>query len=99
METAISKSFCDNCTILISGRCSRHVSIADRKEWFGVSWIEGSTRFVFGLVRRTRSHSVMALRSYVWPSTVHTGSVITSCVIGQTNDSGIGSCSGDNMAA
>ena len=50
------------------------------------SILEGSGLPVAGEVSWLRSHASMAERSYVWPSMVKTGSVISSLVIGQTSD-------------
>ena len=49
---------------------------------FGMSLLLSSLAPVEGEVSLVRSHSVMAVRSYVKPSSVLTGSVMISAVIG-----------------
>ena len=49
---------------------------------FGISLLLSSLAPVEGEVSLVRSHSVMAVRSYVKPSSVLTGSVMISAVIG-----------------
>ena len=51
-----------------------------------ISCLQGSGLPVAGEVSWLRSHASIAARSYVWPSMVKTGSVISSFVIGQTSD-------------
>ena len=57
--------------------------MASRNAGLGSRCVEGSGRPVSGDVAATESHLSIAGRSYVCPSTVLTGSFITSCVIGQ----------------
>ena len=49
---------------------------------FGMSLLPSSLEPVEGEISLVRSHSVMAVRSYVKPSSVLTGSVMISAVIG-----------------
>ena len=46
-----------------------------------------NTVFVRGLLLEVRSHCVIALRSYTWPSQVATGSTMISCVMGHFHHS------------
>eukprot|EP00964_Phaeocystis_antarctica_P031697 scaffold17927_cov67-Phaeocystis_antarctica.AAC.1 len=54
-----------------------------RTRWFGMSVLLSSLAPVFGEVSLVRSHSEMAARSQVNPSSVLTGSAMISAVIGQ----------------
>ena len=58
-------------------RCSRHRTVI-----FGIRLFDVSLAPVDGDVSLVRSHSVMAVRSYVKPSAVQTGSVMISAVMG-----------------
>ena len=56
---------------------------------FGVSVRVAKGKLVSGLVLLRISHMVIILRSYVCPSDVCTGSIMTSCVSGQMKASGV----------
>mmetsp|Transcript_7184 Transcript_7184/g.17864 ORF Transcript_7184/g.17864 Transcript_7184/m.17864 type:complete len:328 (-) Transcript_7184:153-1136(-) len=59
-----------------------------RRRWHGISCLLSSSRPVSGEVLWFSSHCSMALRSYVWPSIVLTGSVMISAVIEHMNSLG-----------
>ena len=63
-------------------------SICCRRATLGMRSLEASLAFVRGLVRWSTSHRSMAVRSYVWPSVVTTGSSIISEVMAQMNAEG-----------
>ena len=57
-----------------------------RAPTLSISFLERSRLPVAGAVSCVLSHASMAERSYVWPSMVKTGSISSSCVIGQMSD-------------
>ena len=57
-----------------------------RARTLSTSFLEGSDLPVAGEVSLVLSHASMAARSYVWPSMVKTGSLISCLVIGQRSD-------------
>ena len=63
-------------------RCCQRCWRRQRTVTFGMSLLLSSLAPVEGEVSLVRSHSVMAVRSYVKPSSVLTGSVMISAVIG-----------------
>ena len=67
-----------------------------RRAWLGVSVTSLSTAPVIGESAPffLESHRSIERRSYEWPSASETGSLITSCEIGQENEAGRSSPAG-----